>query len=116
MTVAVGGSAVEAHADESDEYPVEPASAGRDVRYAQMAVVIHQAKTGRAALADRCAVCREPGCPVRHHAAQVIAAAGVDPRHYDPPPRRPLAVARAGEPTRRLPAYSAPSQREAQRS
>jgi hypothetical protein len=62
---------------------------------------------GVPAFADRCSVCRESGCPVRRHAAEVIQAAGVDPRRYDPPPRRTVAVGRASAPTRLLPTSTA---------
>jgi hypothetical protein len=71
---------------------------------------------GQPVFADRCSVCRKPDCPVRHHAAEVIAAAGVDPRRYDPPPRRPVAMAWTSEPTRSLPVYGAPGSREGRRS
>lgn len=55
--------------------------------------------------ADRCAACRAQRCPVQLHAAGVIAAAGVDPRSFDPPPRRPVATHWTTHPTTRLPAY-----------
>jgi hypothetical protein len=55
--------------------------------------------------ADRCAKCGARQCPVRAHAADVIAAAGINPARFDPPPRRPAATHWARQPTTRLPVY-----------
>lgn len=60
------------------------------------------------AYADRCAACRARPCPVQRHAAEVIAAAGIDPAAYEPPPRRPLAVHWAYTATQHLPTLPTP--------
>jgi hypothetical protein len=52
----------------------------------------------------RCSCCWGLVCRVGHHAAQVIAAAGVDPAFYDRPPRRPEATHWTQQPTAFLPA------------
>lgn len=54
---------------------------------------------------EQCVRCGAAGCPVRQRAALVIAAAGVEPALYAPPPRRPEASFWADEPTRALPLY-----------
>lgn len=58
--------------------------------------------------AQACAACRSRHCPVQRHAAEVIAAAGVDPRSFDPPPRRPTATYWSHQPTATLPVYGGP--------
>lgn len=51
----------------------------------------------------RCLRCGAWPCLLHGNAAEVIAAAGVDPVLYDRPPRRPAATYWAHEPTRPLP-------------
>jgi hypothetical protein len=53
----------------------------------------------------RCRRCRALGCLTRHHAGEVVQAAGVDPTSYDRPPRRPEATHWAQRPTTPLPIH-----------
>jgi hypothetical protein len=56
----------------------------------------------------RCPRCRGLVCLTRHHAAEVIQAAGVDPAFYNRPPRRPEATHWARQPTASVPAFRGP--------
>jgi hypothetical protein len=75
MAVATGSSAVRAHPDELDEYPVDSVNARYDARYAQMAVVIHQGEdwpSGRL-----CRNCHAPfPCRLARWGVRVLVAAG----------------------------------------
>jgi hypothetical protein len=50
-----------------------------------------------------CPRCFGQQCVIRHHAGEVIRAAGVDPALYDRPPRRPEATHWMRQPTALLP-------------
>jgi hypothetical protein len=73
--VVSGGNAVEARADELDEYPVDMVNAERDVRYAQMAVVVHQGEDWPSGRFCRNCHARFP-CRLARWGFRTLAAAG----------------------------------------
>ena len=73
--MAAGSSVVEAHADELDEYLVDITNAERDVRYAQMAMVIHQGEDWPSGRFCRNCHARFP-CRLAHWGFRVLVAAG----------------------------------------
>jgi hypothetical protein len=75
VTVTAGSSAIEAYADELDEYPVDTVNAERDVRYAQKALVIHQGEDWPTGRFCRNCHARFP-CRLARWGVRVLVAAG----------------------------------------
>lgn len=80
-----------------------PTAVSRDSQLFALAVELYLRH--QPAANSLCVRCGVPGCIVRERAARVMAAGGVHPALYDPPPRRPEAAPWANEDTAVLPVY-----------